>query len=505
MYVCGPTTYNFIHLGNARPLVVFDTIRRYLKYRGFDVMYVQNFTDVDDKIINRANEEGVEAHELAERYIAEYFKDARALHVQEADIHPRVSQHIPDIIEVIATLVDKGHAYVRDGDVYFAVNSFADYGKLSGRSLEDILSGARVEVDTRKQEPYDFALWKSAKPGEPSWESPWGMGRPGWHIECSVMSTKYLGKTLDIHGGGADLIFPHHENEIAQSEAYSGQPFVRYWLHNGFITVNKEKMSKSLGNFFIVRDILAKYPGNVVRLYLLSTHYRSPLDFDDTKLEEAGKALERIRNSWHLLQEALNEPGSQEITADDRELSRELETLRAEFTMAMDDDFNTALALSHVFAMVRAINKHLAEVQIRSKPTLEQAAEILGEMIAIIGLELESEGDSSDTASTVDEIVLGLVEFRKQARQEKDYRTGDLVRDLLNRQGIVLEDSKGGSRVKSESTPDLEALMADVLQLRQSLRSDRNFARADQLRDTLAKSNIVFEDTREGSRWRLLR
>ncbi len=319
------------------------------------------------------------------------------------------------------------------------------------------------------------------------------------------MSTKYLGQTLDIHGGGADLVFPHHENEIAQSEAYSGQPFVRYWMHNGFITVNKEKMSKSLGNFFIVRDILEKYPGNVVRLYLLSTHYRNPLDFDDTKLEEASRALERIRNSWHLLQEALREPVSQEVTADDRELSRELETLRAEFIMAMDDDFNTALALSHVFAMVRVINKYLAEVQNRSHTTLEHAAEILGEMTAIIGLELESEGDSSDTASTVDEIVLGLVEFRKQARQEKDYRTGDLVRDLLNRQGIVLEDSKGGSRVKSESTPDLEALMADVLQLRQSLRSDRNFARADQLRDTLAKSNIVFEDTREGSRWRLLR
>ena len=295
MYVCGPTTYNYIHLGNARPLVVFDTVRRYLKYRGFDVMYAQNFTDVDDKIINRAREEGVEAHELAERYIGEYFKDAEALHVKQADLHPRVSQHIPEIIEVIAALVAKGHAYVRDGDVFFAVRSFADYGKLSGRSLDDILSGARVEVDTRKEEPYDFALWKSAKPGEPSWKSPWGMGRPGWHIECSVMSTKYLGSTLDIHVGGSDLIFPHHENEIAQSEAYSGQPFVRYWLHNGFITVNKEKMSKSLGNFFIVRDILEKYSGNVVRLYLLSTHYRNPLDFDDTKLEEAGKALERIK------------------------------------------------------------------------------------------------------------------------------------------------------------------------------------------------------------------
>lgn len=505
MYVCGPTTYNYIHLGNARPLVVFDTVRRYLKYRGFEVVYVQNFTDVDDKIINRANEEGREAHEVAERYIAEYFRDAEALHVKEADLHPRVSQHIPEIIEVIAALVDKGRAYVRDGDVFFAVSSFPGYGKLSGRSLDDIMSGARVEVDTRKEEPYDFALWKSAKPGEPFWESPWGKGRPGWHIECSVMSMKYLGSTLDIHGGGADLIFPHHENEVAQSEAYSGQPFVRYWMHNGFITVNKEKMSKSLGNFFIVRDILEKYSGNVVRLYLLSTHYRSPLDFDDTKLEEAGKALERIKNSWYLLQEACREPGSQDVKPADQELSRELETLRAEFIMAMDDDFNTALALSHVFSMVRVINKYLAEVKVRSVPTLEHALQIFDELIEVIGLNLKSEGASPAASSTVGEIVSSLVEFRKQAREEKDYRTGDLVRELLSRQGIVLEDSKEGSRVKSEAEPDLEALMAEILGLRQSLRTEKNFARADRLRDTLAKLNIVFEDTREGSRWRFVK
>lgn len=505
MYVCGPTTYNYIHLGNARPLVVFDTVRRYLKYRGYEVTYVQNFTDVDDKIINRANEEGREAHEVAERYIAEYFKDADALHVKEADLHPRVSQHIPEIIEIISALVDSGHAYVREGDVFFAVNSFPGYGKLSGRSLEDILSGARVEVDTRKEAPYDFALWKSAKPDEPSWESPWGMGRPGWHIECSVMSMKYLGSTLDIHGGGADLIFPHHENEVAQSEAYSGQPFVRYWMHNGFITVNKEKMSKSLGNFFIVRDILEKYSGNVVRLYLLSTHYRNPLDFDDTKLEEAGKALERIKNSWHMLQEACRQPGSQDLTPIDQELSRELATLRAEFIMAMDDDFNTALALSHVFAMVRVINKYLAEVLKRSKQVMKQAAQIISEMIEVIGLDLESEGASSATSSTIGEIVASLVEFRKQARQEKDYRSGDLVRELLSRQGIFLEDSKEGSRVKLETEPDLEVLMTEILELRQSLRKERNFARADQLRDTMASLNIVFEDTREGSRWRFVK
>lgn len=287
MYVCGPTTYNYIHLGNARPLVVFDMVRRYLAFRGYRVRYVQNFTDVDDKIINRAREEGDDPIQLAERYIREYFADADALGIVRADIHPRVSDHIPDIITAIEGLIAKGYAYEVDGDVYYRVKAFQGYGKLSGRSLEDMLAGARVEVDERKEEPVDFALWKRAKPGEPSWESPWGPGRPGWHIECSVMSTKYLGETLDIHGGGADLIFPHHENEIAQAEAYTGKPFVNYWMHNGFITVNSEKMSKSLGNFFILRDILARYPHDVVRFYLIATHYRSPLDFDDGKLEEA--------------------------------------------------------------------------------------------------------------------------------------------------------------------------------------------------------------------------
>ncbi|NLW44979.1 MAG: cysteine--tRNA ligase [Syntrophomonadaceae bacterium] len=502
MYVCGPTTYNYIHLGNARPLVVFDTIRRYLIYRGFEVTYVQNFTDVDDKIINRAHEENKEAHEIADFYINEYFKDARALHVREADLHPRVSEHIPEIIEAIKALIDKGHAYVRDGDVFFAVSSFPGYGKLSGRSPEDILAGARVEVDERKEEPHDFALWKSAKPGEPYWESPWGKGRPGWHIECSVMSMKYLGSTLDIHGGGADLVFPHHENEIAQSEAYSGQPFVRYWLHNGFITVNKEKMSKSLGNFFIVRDILQKYSGNVVRLYLLSTHYRSPLDFDDSKLEEAERALERIKNSWHLLQEALGEPGSTDLTPKDEELSRELDTLRAEFIMAMDDDFNTALAISHIFGVVRAVNRYLAEAKTRSRPVLEHAMQVFREMIDIIGIALDAE--EAQSSSKVRDLVSSLVEFRRQARQEKDYPTADMVRDLLHRQGVILEDSKEGSRIRLETEPELEGLMADIMQMRQSLRKDKNFARADQLRETLAAQGIIIEDNREGSRWRLV-
>ncbi|MDH7480064.1 MAG: cysteine--tRNA ligase, partial [Syntrophomonadaceae bacterium] len=282
MYVCGPTTYNYIHLGNARPIVVFDTIRRYLRYRGYQVFYVQNFTDIDDKIINRAREENDDPASLAQRYIEEYFEDADALNVLRADVHPRVSEHLPEIREMISVLLNKGFAYRVDGDVYFDVDRFAGYGKLSGRSREEIMVGARVEVDERKRNPMDFALWKEAKPGEPAWDSPWGPGRPGWHIECSAMSLKYLGAGFDIHGGGSDLIFPHHENEIAQSEAYAGkEPFARYWLHNGFITVNQEKMSKSLGNFFLVRDIRQQFPPEVIRFYLLSTHYRSPLDFDD--------------------------------------------------------------------------------------------------------------------------------------------------------------------------------------------------------------------------------
>ncbi|HHW42757.1 MAG TPA: cysteine--tRNA ligase, partial [Desulfotomaculum sp.] len=289
MYVCGPTTYNFIHLGNARPLVFFDTVRRYFQYRGYRVKYIQNFTDVDDKIINRAREEGVDALALSRKYINEYFKDADALNVRRADVHPQVTGHIPEIIDLIAALMEKGAAYEVDGDVYFAISAFPEYGKLSGRTLEEMQAGARVEVDPRKKHPMDFALWKAARAGEPSWDSPWGKGRPGWHIECSAMALKYLGYSFDIHGGGFDLVFPHHENEIAQAEAATGRPFVRYWMHNGFITVNQEKMSKSLGNFFLVREILNKFPPEVVRFFLLSTHYRSPLDFDDEKMAAAGR------------------------------------------------------------------------------------------------------------------------------------------------------------------------------------------------------------------------
>ncbi len=506
IYVCGPTTYNFIHLGNARPLVFFDTVRRYLKYRGFKVIYIQNFTDVDDKIINRAGEEGIEARELADRYIKEYFKDADALNVMRADLHPRVSEHIPEIIEMVATLVEKGHAYCREGDVFFSVNSFPGYGKLSGRDLEDIMAGARVEVDARKEQPFDFALWKQAKPGEPSWDSPWGKGRPGWHIECSAMSMKYLGAGFDIHGGGADLIFPHHENEIAQSEAYSGETFVRYWLHNGFITVNKEKMSKSLGNFFIVRDILAKYPADVVRFYLLATHYRNPLDFDDTKLFEAQKAVERLANSRVMLREALSNAVSGHASDVEAELENEIGRLKSEFDEAMDDDFNTALALSAVFGMARSINKYLAMPGMKDQKTLEGVANRYDELLGVIGLRLAdasaSEPYVEEGHNLVGEIILSLVEFRKQARVDRDFQTGDIIRDLLMQLGVALEDSKEGSRIRFLAEPELDPIMDAIVELRGRLRAEKNFARADMLRDMLGGLGVTIIDNRDGAKWR---
>ncbi|MDR1159824.1 MAG: cysteine--tRNA ligase, partial [Syntrophomonadaceae bacterium] len=402
MYVCGPTTYNYIHLGNARPLVVFDTIRRYLEFKGYKVRYIQNFTDIDDKIINRAAEESVDPLSLSEKYIREYFIDADALGIKRAQVHPRVSEHIDEIIAAVAKLIECNSAYELEGNVYYRVKSFANYGFLSHRSLEDMLAGARVEVDERKEDPMDFALWKKTKPGELFWESPWGPGRPGWHIECSVMATNYLGNTIDIHGGGRDLIFPHHENEIAQAEALTGEKFVKYWLHNGFITVNDEKMSKSLGNFFILRDILKKYSPDVVRFYLINTHYRSPLDFDDGKLEEAKKSLQRIKTTCRLAEEFTENAGDlnlpvnsahslserlvtwQELLLKDGRILEKLlpvpylaglthlkqefnlkeheafvkkiDDLQAKFIEAMDDDFNTAKAIGVLFEIIRELN-----------------------------------------------------------------------------------------------------------------------------------------------------
>lgn len=461
MYVCGPTTYNFIHLGNARPIVVFDTVRRYLKYKGFDVRYVQNFTDIDDKIINRAREEQDDPLKLAARYVGEYYKDADALHVLRADIHPKVSGHITEIIEMVKTLIEKGYAYVVDGDVYYDVRKFAAYGKLSGRALEDMRAGARVDVDERKRDPMDFALWKSAKPGEPAWDSPWGMGRPGWHIECSAMALKYLGVGFDIHGGGFDLVFPHHENEIAQSEAATGQPFARYWMHNGFITVNQEKMSKSLGNFFLVREILSKFPPEVVRFYLLGTHYRSPLDFDDEKLSAAARGMERIKNSIRLLEEALAGRDEGAASRPDPALAARLDELRGEFEKAMDDDFNTALAIGVMFDLAREINGCLARQDFPNKAektaALQKARDLFRDFNSVLGvfkisadgdIQLDEEGE--EDRSLVEELIGLIIEVRQEARKKKDWSTADHIRDRLKEMGIVLEDTPSGVRWKKQ-------------------------------------------------------
>lgn len=451
MYVCGPTTYNYIHLGNARALVVFDTIRRYLEYRGYEVLFVQNFTDVDDKIINRAQEEGMSPQDLAVKYTAAYFEDADRLNVRRADVHPKVSEHIPEIIALIETLVAKGYAYAAGGDVYFAVRRFSEYGKLSGRQLDELLAGARVEPGAHKQDPLDFALWKGAKPGEPSWPSPWGEGRPGWHIECSAMALKYLGVSFDIHGGGADLIFPHHENEIAQSEAATGKPFARYWLHNGFITVRQEKMSKSIGNVFLVREVLERYPAPAVRLFLIGTHYRSPLDYAPEYLEAAARSAERLETCFRLLQEALEKAPA--AGSDAGALSERLAVLEAEFREAMDDDFNTARGLACCFDLVREINAAVHLTPLPPKKVLERAAEIFCGFNRVLGIFPEAAGKpvfgavvrEDDLATRLLDLLIAV---RQEARRKKDWSTADRIRDGLKEMGILLEDTPEGVRWK---------------------------------------------------------
>jgi len=458
MYACGPTTYNFIHLGNARPLVVFDTVRRYLEYLGYEVTYIQNFTDVDDKIIQRAQEEEMPPLELAEKYIEEYFADADALNVRRATVHPRVSQNMEEIIVFVDGLVRKGYAYIVDGDVFFAVSKFKEYGKLSKRSLDDLQAGARIDVDERKRHPGDFALWKKAKPGEPSWASPWGQGRPGWHIECSTMSTKYLGPSFDIHAGGLDLIFPHHENEIAQSEALHDAPMAKYWLHNGFITIKQEKMSKSRGNFFLLREITKKYSSQVVRFYLLSTHYRSPLDFDEEKLEVAGKGLDRLKTAYRLLQETKGQAGGQGQVAAEAwsKFAEDLFAFEQRFREAMNDDFNTALALAVLFDFARVLNSLHSALLGRAIDTqegvlLRKAEAKYVELARVLGLEL-GKTDSLDDSASEPQLVTGLLELlikvRQEARSRRDYATADLIRDELKNLGLVLEDTSQGVRWK---------------------------------------------------------
>lgn len=461
MYVCGPTTYNLIHLGNARPLIIFDTVRRYLEYSGYNVTYIQNFTDIDDKIINRAKEEAMDPLALAEKYIKEYYKDAGALGVRPATIHPRVSEHLPEIVEMIQNIIKNGYAYEVEGDVYFSVTKFEGYGKLSGRKLEDMQAGARINIDDRKHHPMDFALWKSAKPGEPAWESPWGEGRPGWHIECSAMANKYLGMGFDIHCGGFDLIFPHHENEIAQAEAcLKAEPFAKYWMHNGFITVNEEKMSKSLGNFFTVREILAKYEPEVVRFYMLSTHYRSPLDFDDTKLEMNKKSLARLHNALDNLQ-ALQKGLS--FGESDISLEREIGALKnslnkaeKDFREAMDDDFNTSLALASLFELAREANafgKALAEhvgktISASVKQSLIEVRDGFLNLGRVVGLFEEASVASVGESDLVEKLMNLIIEVRHEARTQKNWPVADSIRNKLGEIGIVLEDTPQGVRWK---------------------------------------------------------
>ena len=453
MYVCGVTPYNHPHIGNARPFVTWDVIRRYLEHQGWEVMHVQNFTDVDDKIIRTANEENVPWHVISERYIASYFEVMDKLNVRRAAIYPKVSTHMQEIIDMVAKLVKDGFAYVVDGDVYYAVEKFEGYGKLSGRSLDDMKAGARVEVDERKHHPMDFALWKSAKPGEPSWESPWGAGRPGWHIECSAMSHKYLGKQFDFHGGGSDLIFPHHENEVAQSEAFTGvTPFVRYWLHNGFITVNQEKMSKSLGNFFLVQDILAHYAPEVLRFFILSTHYRSPLDFSDERLTEAERALERLATAKRNLAELAAVAKADCGGAGAEQLLTAAQKASEEFYAAMDDDFNTALAISTFFTFAKEVNSYQALVasgkEAVSVKAINEAAALfalLEDVLGIVPAATESAGEDNGLVDGLMELVL---ELRQQARQNKDWGTADRIRDALQALEVVIEDSPQGTRWK---------------------------------------------------------
>lgn len=450
IYCCGVTPYNHPHIGNARPFVTWDVIRRYFAQKGYKVHYIQNFTDVDDKIINTANKEGRQWSDISGRYIKAYFEAMDALNVKRADVYPRVSETIPDIIAMVQKLIDNGYAYAVDnGDVFYSVEKFAGYGKLSGRKLEDMQAGARIEVDTRKHHPMDFALWKSAKPGEPSWDSPWGKGRPGWHIECSTMSLKYLGEKFDFHGGGSDLIFPHHENEIAQSQACIGddQSFAQYWLHNGFITIHNEKMSKSKNNFFTVKDILKEYPGEVVRFFILQTHYRSPLDFSDERLKEAQVSLGRLEQSKTFLDELLKKEGSADTAKD---LAEKAEEYRKSFYEAMDDDFNTALAISQLFGLSKDINIYYQDVMNKGvefdAENFARVHEVYQEMASIIGI-FEQEEAAADDGLT-DKLMELIIGIRQDARKEKNWAIADKIRDELKEVGIVIEDTPNGARWK---------------------------------------------------------
>jgi cysteinyl-tRNA synthetase len=464
MYACGVTVYDLCHIGHARSAIVFDVIYRYLRYRGYDVTFVRNFTDIDDKIIKRANQEGVDYRTVAEKYIKEFNIDMGGLYLEKPSFEPKATDHISGMIDLISILIEKGFAYQREGDVFFSVEKFKDYGKLSGRNLEEMQAGARVEIDEKKENPLDFALWKSSKPGEPFWESPWGKGRPGWHIECSVMSQKYLGETLDIHGGGKDLVFPHHENEIAQSEAATGKPFARYWIHNGFVNINKEKMSKSLGNILTIKEILKQWHPEVLRLFFLSHHYRSPVDYSEDGLLDAKTGLDRFYTTLHSIQEELKKPVSAKQKKGDltpiENSHKAIESFQPRFEEAMSDDFNTAQALGYFYELQTALNSLLTlsggqptnEIQ----ALLNKANNHFLERGWVFGLFQEKPEVYTDRQKKeglkklglLEEEILNMIEERKTARGNKDWKKSDEIRNDLLSKGIVLEDTPSGTNWK---------------------------------------------------------
>lgn len=443
MYACGPTVYNYFHIGNARPLCVFDVLRRYMEFSGYQVTFVQNFTDIDDKIIKRANEEGVSFIEISEKYIEEYWKDATGLNIREASFHPKATENIQEIINIITTLIEKGYAYETKGDVYFSTKKFAEYGKLSHQPLEDLESGARIMVGELKKEPMDFALWKAAKPDEPSWESPWGLGRPGWHIECSAMVRRYLGNTIDIHCGGQDLIFPHHENEIAQSECCNAVPFANYWMHNGYINVDNQKMSKSLGNYFTVRDVAEKYGYEPIRYLMISSHYSSPINYNYDIIEQSKASLVRLYNCRESLEFAYKN-AAQTGSENNNDLLKLLNSRREQFIQAMDDDLNTADALAAIFELVRDINTKVIDMN-ADKKVCETAMLIFDELCDVLGILYNRNMD------TLDEKVESLIQARDAARKTKNWAEADKIRDELKAIGIIIEDTPQGVKWHKES------------------------------------------------------